>query len=118
MAETTAKALSEDEVAKIIGSFDRDSNREIRASDAVAEALSRSDDRVPRGSYCYRGSLQCPYWALIPELPTGLNGYCSKMRSGDWESEGLSLIWDQIKECGIAEDVLAEDDLLTAGEQE
>lgn len=118
MAETTARPLNEDEVAAIIGGFDRDASRDVRAADAVAEALGRGDAHVPHGAYCYQGSTVCPYWALVPELPNGLNGYCSKMRSGDWEGEGLSLIWDQIKECGIAEDVLAEDDLLMAGEQE
>lgn len=118
MAETTAKRLSADDVDTIIAGFDRDMSREIRAADAVAEALGRKDEHVPHGIYCYQGSAVCPFWALVPELPSGMNGYCSKMRSGDWESEGLSLIWDQVKECGIADDVLAEDDLLAAGEKE
>jgi hypothetical protein len=40
-----------------------------------------------------------------------MNGYCHFMESGDFESEGLSLLWDMCKECGINDDWQDEDEL-------
>lgn len=44
---------------------------------------------------------RCPYWSRNPDKPYQENGYCSYLEQGDWEVEGLSLLWDQCKECGI-----------------
>lgn len=43
----------------------------------------------------------CPYWERRNDQPEQENGYCRLLGVGDWESEGLSLLWDQVKECGI-----------------
>lgn len=32
------------------------------------------------------------------------NGYCMYLHEGDWQSKGMSLLWDMCKECGIKED--------------
>lgn len=59
---------------------------------------------IPKGMYCYDTKGKCPYWSINREKPTQLNGYCSYLGRGDWESEGFALLWDQVKECGdIAE---------------
>lgn len=69
----------------------------------VQEAKKRF---IPRGNYCYTRNDDdtvslCPFWALREDKPHQENGYCSYMRSGDWNSDDLSLLWDQVKECGI-----------------
>ena len=56
---------------------------------------------IPRGYYCYDDKDKCPYWELRKDKPKGENGYCSYLQYGDWEMEGLSLLFDQCKECNI-----------------
>lgn len=81
-------------------------------SDANARAalLNGQTDVIPPGDYCYAvgsmdpetGALRvrtCPYWAADPSRPRQENGYCALLRRGDWESDGISLLWDQVKEC-------------------
>jgi hypothetical protein len=74
---------------------------------------------IPYGPYCYRltsdndtdeapripRSAVCPYWSFREDKPRQENGYCGFMESGDWESEGMSLLWDQVKECGINQEI-------------
>ena len=64
---------------------------------------------IPEGLYCYKpikshtGWLEvttCPYWSRDEERDDQENGYCSFMEKGDWEMEGLGLLWDGVKECG------------------
>ncbi len=117
MAETTTTRLSEGEIEAILADFDRSANREIRAADAMAEALDGAEDQVPPGFYCHHDGKVCPYWTLVPALPYGMNGYCSKLREGDWEGGG-GLLFDQVKECRIAVDIFEQDDLDSSGERE
>jgi hypothetical protein len=76
---------------------------------------------IPKGVYCYShtgkmvkvyhseanqvievpGIICCPYWASWPNKPEQENGYCHYLEEGDWEVDGISHLWDQIKECGI-----------------
>lgn len=70
---------------------------------------------IPPGPYCYtqkgdpiildgipRIPIQrCPYWSLREDKPRQENGYCAFLERGDWEDGPLSLLWDQVKECGI-----------------
>jgi hypothetical protein len=78
--------------------------------------------RIPSGPYCYNGKGKCPFWVLRP-----INGvevvYCRFLQQGDIfnlsdedfdtlkdyhnvtddelrELYPLSLLWDQVKECG------------------
>jgi hypothetical protein len=66
-------------------------------------------NQIPEGLYCYGhdGSKRvvCPYWSIREDKPNQNNGYCSYLKYGDWESEGLSLLWDQVKECGINREI-------------
>jgi len=64
------------------------------------------DKEIPRGSYCYErnvlGKIKCcPYWSIDPDRPEQMNGHCSYLDEGDWEGEGMSLLWDMVKECNI-----------------
>lgn len=67
---------------------------------------------IPYGQYCYEWInfdaiddenskvRLCPYWSQIEDKPLQENGYCSYLGRGD-EIGHLSLLWDQVKECGI-----------------
>lgn len=56
---------------------------------------------IPRGYYCYDDKGKCPYWELHKDKPKGENGFCKYMGTGDWEEEGLSLLFDQCKGCNV-----------------
>jgi len=65
---------------------------------------------IPEGLYCYTYSdvdcsddqrlSMCPYWDIDDKRESQNNGYCHFLGEGDWDVEGLSLLWDQCKECG------------------
>jgi len=62
--------------------------------------------QIPTGMYCYTydqdgHSKLCPYWGIRDDKPEQENGYCAFLGKGDWDFDQLSLIWDQVKECGI-----------------
>ena len=56
---------------------------------------------IPKGIYCYDENGGCPFWSKSPDHSHQESGYCGWLKEGDWESDGLSLLWDQCKECGI-----------------
>ena len=64
--------------------------------------------QIPEGLYCYtyvdNKQVNCPYWSKDPNRDEQCNGYCSYLELGDWEISGVSLLWDQCKECGIKDD--------------
>lgn len=77
--------------------------------------ITRAEALIPRGEHCYRplpeaeqpadGLHQhlcaCPFWWRDPAHEPQANGYCRYLRQGDWEAQGISLLWDMVKECGI-----------------
>jgi len=58
---------------------------------------------IPSGNYCYEKTHKCPFWDVIEEFPHQDNGYCHYLKSGDWQGEGIGLLWDMCKECGVNE---------------
>lgn len=73
--------------------------------------MEKRVELIPEGHYCYTinsvdnktGRLNidvCPYWDKNEDHPEQDNGYCHFLEEGDWEMEGLGLLWDQCKECG------------------
>jgi hypothetical protein len=69
----------------------------------------KDESKIPRGPYCYNtlkvdpnnGKMKiklCPYWSK-----TGDIGKCSFLGISD-EDYASSLLWDQVKECGINND--------------
>jgi len=77
--------------------------------------LEKSIDLIPEGMYCYSRDennkvVACPYWDLIEDQPDQMNGYCHYTETGDFDAEGLSLLWDMCKECDINDDWDDEDD--------
>ena len=68
---------------------------------------------IPYGPYCYTIEdvvtkpdmsikiKSCPYWELREDKPHQKNGYCQYLEAGDWEEDGTSFLFDQVKECGI-----------------
>ncbi len=71
--------------------------------------MKKDKSLIPKGLYCYDGGYKCPYWEMIEHLPHQESGYCHFLEEGDYESEHLSLLWDQCKECGINDDIEDED---------
>jgi len=59
---------------------------------------------IPEGIYCHGVNGVCPYWSSREDKPEQENGYCSFLEMGDWNDEPLTLLWDQVKECGINDD--------------
>ena len=62
------------------------------------------ESKIPNGMYCYDDNGICPYWSLREDKPYQDNGYCAFMKEGDWDIDGVGLLWDQVKECGVNED--------------
>ena len=73
---------------------------------------------IPMGIYCH-GKIEehdagqllakpCPYWSIDESKPAQNNGYCKYLKLGDWELNGFPLLWDQVKECGINDDIVEE----------
>ena len=85
--------------------------------------------KIPPGDYCYKYKngkrITCPYWDIDESKPYQYNGYCHYLKKGDWEIEEeqelknlktgeiekgkdvpfpTSLLWDQVKECGIKDE--------------
>ena len=69
--------------------------------------------KIPPGPYCYtpfgyqNGVYKinpCPYWSKRADKPHQESGYCAYLGYGDWEVDGISLLWDQVKECEVNEE--------------
>jgi len=57
---------------------------------------------IPSGYYCHDENFKpCPYWSRRADKPEQESGYCGWLGKGDWELHGLSLLWDQVKECDV-----------------
>ena len=68
-------------------------------------------NEIPKGYYCYSIDTSreiidntfpiklCPYWTR-----TKNGAKCLFIKCESSKDEGISLLWDQIKECGINED--------------
>lgn len=61
---------------------------------------------IPKNtSYCYDlNGKSCKWHRLIKNKRKQENGYCMYLKSGDWEDDRTSLLWDFVKECGLKED--------------
>lgn len=88
--------------------------RTVEGARERALMLGACETFIPEGMYCYSpisfedGVLKvkiCPYWASDPTKPEQSNGFCSYLNHGDWQSDGFTLLWDQVKECGRNDDV-------------
>jgi hypothetical protein len=71
----------------------------------------RAENRIPHGAYCYAAKREsyfpvtpCVYWKLRADHPSQMNGWCDYLATGDMMEDGTSLLWDQVKECGIKEE--------------
>jgi hypothetical protein len=86
--------------------------------------INKDTSVIPKGDYCYNEKGNCPYWSMKKGLPKQENGYCDYLGQSDYERNeekgdikwsnkdgivttitkpheiGISLLWDQVKECG------------------
>lgn len=92
--------------------------------------MKKDESKIPPGPYCYTyedGKFKvCPYWDTIEGAPEQANGFCHFLSKGDieigkeaelidmdtgevtpWEELPFnpSLLWDQVKECGINDEI-------------
>lgn len=78
---------------------------------------------IPLGDYCYNSNGLCPYWESRSDVQEQECGYCNYLEKGDYEMNDIkkwrrrggdgtaesahelglpmSLLWDQVKECGV-----------------
>jgi hypothetical protein len=87
-------------------------------ADAEYERLGGDEAVIPDGPYCYTAlewsttddgipvlrTKLCPYWAIDEAHERQDNGYCAKLKSGDWE-DGWGLLFDQVKACSVRDDI-------------
>lgn len=93
--------------------------------------MAKAGDVVPKGMYCYTPksvryeenglpSMEielCPYWKRRGDWPEQGYGYCRLMKVGDntkgrqpnGRRRSTMLLWDQVKECGINDEIPDED---------
>lgn len=55
--------------------------------------------KIPKGPYCYDENGLCPWWSKRDDKDHQVSGYCKYLNEGDWETKGVSHLWDQVKEC-------------------
>lgn len=70
-------------------------------ADEMAAMFDKSHDVIPVGPYCHGANGTCPYWGMDETQESQNNGYCALLKQGDWQHDGIGLLWDQCKECGI-----------------
>jgi hypothetical protein len=75
--------------------------------------MAKTESKVPKGPYCYSlkegKRVKCPYWFRNTDVHHQESGYCSLLETGDWMEPGTFLLWDQVKECMINEEVNEEE---------
>lgn len=83
----------------------------MKKTKEIIEMLHNPEKYIPYGFYCYFGTRgpgdpnykRCAFWDYDPTKHEQENGYCYFLGEGDWECDGIGLLWDQCKECGINE---------------
>ena len=63
---------------------------------------------IPKGIYCYDEGGLCKFWNKDETKPHQESGYCTLMNLKDWEHG--TLLWDQVKECGLNDSLEDEED--------
>jgi hypothetical protein len=87
-------------------------NKEI-SNDLLMEQNGKSikeimKNNIPTGPYCYNEDGKCPYWSIDETKEQHNNGFYRYINRGDWDRYPFSLLWDEVKECGIKNDLLNE----------
>ncbi|WP_061328849.1 hypothetical protein [Clostridium botulinum] len=59
-------------------------------------------------AYCYiyknNKSIPCKWYRFNSSKDKQECGYCKYLNHGDWQEDGTFLLWDMVKECGIADE--------------
>ena len=67
--------------------------------------LENSHPEIPHGIYCYGLKCRCPHWDIDLTKPDQDNGMCRLLGVNDWEDDGIGMLWDQLKICGINDEM-------------
>lgn len=62
-------------------------------------------EAIPQGMYCYDSEGLCPYWSINADKQCQENGYCHFLQKGDGSFDGISYLWDQVKECNVFQEI-------------
>jgi hypothetical protein len=73
----------------------------------IHEKAKLHPEMIPKDTiYCYTGigsnTKVCPYWTQSPFHTSQNNGICMFLNLFD-SDDGMGLVWDQCKSCGISE---------------
>lgn len=74
-----------------------------------------NESLIPKNTYyCYSDATEvvengtwhlkvnpCPFWGKDKTKPEQLSGTCSYLNITDYDNGPFSLLWDQVKECGV-----------------
>lgn len=84
--------------------------------------INKDTSVIPTRDYCYDATGKpCPYWSCeytyeesdYMKMRPHRNGKCSFLEIADDDDvDGIGLLFDQVKECGINNDLDEDDDLL------
>ena len=59
-----------------------------------------AEDVIPKGCTAMTRKA-CALRGEVRTLSAQENGYCTFLMQRDWESEGVGLLWDQLKACDV-----------------
>ena len=93
--------------------------------DLTVKMKAKDTSIIPEGPYCYIGlsyekgvlhTKVCPYFDHIEKGGSQSDGYCHYIEEGDSkldgtynEEGGCDLLWDQVKSCGINDEINEKD---------
>jgi hypothetical protein len=89
--------------------------RIMTSTELKAMKVKKDKKLIPNNhSYCYQSCTQskdnpaafpitelCHYWRAASDKSETLSGYCLFLEEGDWEGNGTTALFDQLKCCGI-----------------
>jgi hypothetical protein len=87
----------------------------MTSTELKAMKVKKDKKLIPNNhSYCYQSCTQskdnpaafpitelCHYWRAASDKSETLSGYCLFLEEGDWEGNGTTALFDQLKCCGI-----------------
>lgn len=70
---------------------------------------------IPWGCYCYDANGKCPFLDFASSKDKQSSGFCWLLFRGDW-MDGMSMLFDSLKECGYNDYETEEGVMATDGE--
>jgi len=71
----------------------------------IESMKERKIENIPQGIYCWDSDGTCPYWSIQKDKPHQENGFCHFLHKGDGSFEHFSMLFDQVKECNVFQEI-------------